>query len=269
MVLRALPTAPLNGTDLMSDLQDKFTSLFNAIPLVPTSISNSGNDYTIVIDPALTAGLVNGMCFYIKPNVSATGAVRIRVTSSGTYYNLLNTDGVAIGSGGFNATTVYTTVYYNGAFVTTTNTDLLSIINGTSATKIANGAHVPPIAGSAISLTILGATADTRTQTTYLGTEQYLTSTYARHVLITGVVRCSFNHFIANAAASSFARVLKNGTQITEWSTTSTSAVARSVDVTVAVGDVIDFQHRTTSGSYASSIRDIKVSSGNVNFMVA
>lgn len=269
MVLRTLPTAPLNGTDLMTDLQAKFTAVFNAIPLVPTSISNSSNDYTIVIDPVLTAGLVNGMCFYIKPNVSATGAVRIRVTSSGTYYNLLNTDGAAIGSGSFNASTVYTVIYYNGSFVTTTNTDVLAIIAGTSATKIANSAHLPPVAGTALAISILGALAETRTATTYLSTEQYLTSTYSRLVLVPGVIRCTFNHWIANAAASSYARVLKNGTQVTEWSTTSTSAQARSVDVTVACGDVIDFQHRTTNGTYASSIRDIKVQSGNINFMVA
>jgi hypothetical protein len=80
-----------------------------------------------------------------------------------------------------------------------------------------------------------------------------------------GVIRCELQHrkLAGGTNSDSFVRILRNGSNLQEWSTGSTGFVSRSLNVTVAVGDVISFQQRVrVSGTVA--MRNLLIRS-NVN----
>ena len=52
-------------------------------------------------------------------------------------------------------------------------------------------------------------------------------------------------------------RLVKNGTVITTFTTTSTTPIERSVDVAVAVSDVFKWQHKTSSASDFSQVSGV------------
>lgn len=74
------------------------------------------------------------------------------------------------------------------------------------------------------------------------------TSNVSVRVLLGGTIRCQAQHHFYrlhhNDDGSAYLRVLRNGAVIQEWSTTSTSYVTRTVDVSVNPGDIITFQQR-------------------------
>lgn len=107
----------VSGGDLMDNLAEKLAILFNAMILKPTGISNSGNDYTITIDPTLDADVVENMGFYIQPSATNTGAARMRVTSGNPYYDIVKSDGSPLASGEFLSTSWYFVTFLNGDFV--------------------------------------------------------------------------------------------------------------------------------------------------------
>jgi hypothetical protein len=64
-------------------------------------------------------------------------------------------------------------------------------------------------------------------------------------VIQSGTIRVTLRHRTAGAGNSE-ARVQRNGTTITTWSTSSTSFQSRSIDFSISPGDVISVQHRNT-----------------------
>jgi hypothetical protein len=74
-------------------------------------------------------------------------------------------------------------------------------------------------------------------------------------VLQSGVVRVTFQH--RRGDGTSEARVMRNGTEISAWSTSSNSFQSRSADVTVAIGDRVRIQHRAT-GLAATPVSEIR-----------
>ena len=145
----------------------------------------------------------------------------------------------------------------------------------TGAPKVRTAALQPPVAGATyLILNLRGnlglGTINTGYLTADFGTDP--SSPEARRgftVLVGGVIRCSVDHWIANAVTSSYVRVLKNGVQVQEFSTNSTAPVTQTVDVTVESGDRIEFQQRTGSATYTGYWRNLKVYSNNPDFAVA
>lgn len=84
-----------------------------------------------------------------------------------------------------------------------------------------------------------------------------------------GVIRVTFQHRSQFSSRNSLARVLRNGSQIQEFSTNSTSFVTRNVDVSISVGDFIEVQHRTNVSDSTSFLRNVRALSGNITFAVA
>lgn len=126
MASRTVPTStttpPLTGKSLVDTYSERFGTLFNAIALVPTSIINSSNDYTMTIDPPLTADVVNNMAFYITPNAVNTGAARLRISAANPYYSWVQSDGSDFAAGGLALDTTFLVVFTGGAFKTLTRT---------------------------------------------------------------------------------------------------------------------------------------------------
>jgi len=75
-----------------------------------------------------------------------------------------------------------------------------------------------------------------------------------------GSVRVRATHNNNTFGSTSYMRVLKNGVQAAEWSVSGTTPTARSVDVAVAIGDVIKVQHRVNLDQSVVSAFAIKAS---------
>jgi hypothetical protein len=84
---------------------------------------------------------------------------------------------------------------------------------------------------------------------------------YSVNIIKAGVVRVRFSH--AAVAAGSVARVLKNGSQISEFILQSGGPVQRNVDVSVVAGDYITVQSRSTFGA-ESRIIDVQILSNQL-----
>jgi hypothetical protein len=125
-----------------------------------------------------------------------------------------------------------------------------------------------PTAGDIVILRLLGSIAFSNATISYSSNTQAGISdstgiTLGCTVVIAGTIRVKGEHARnPSDARTSYFRVLKNGTQVQEWSTTSTTYQARSVDVSVAVGDNITVQQRTSNSTSSSDWRNLTICSG-------
>lgn len=146
----------------------------------------------------------------------------------------------------------------------------------TGAPKVRTAALQKPAAGSTLIALISGiggtevvATGVTAYPSTGLGKSYDDASHIGFMALFDGTVSLSVDHRLSSAGATAYVRVIKNGVQVTEWSTTSTTFTTRTVDVAVAAGDIVVFQQRSTDGSRASGWKNLTVSSATPDFAVA
>lgn len=86
-------------------------------------------------------------------------------------------------------------------------------------------------------------------------------------VLVPGVITASLEH--KSAGTFAYARILKNGVAQGSWSTISTTYTARSVDITVAVGDIIMFQQYDATAGGNAWWRNLHIHSNNASMAVA
>ena len=90
-------------------------------------------------------------------------------------------------------------------------------------------------------------------------------------VLVPGVITAYVQHrrTITTGSLIAYVRVLKNGVQVQEWSTTSSSFVTRQVDISVDVGDVIIFQQRISDNATSARWGSLRIYSNSPNMAVA
>ena len=93
---------------------------------------------------------------------------------------------------------------------------------------------------------ILGVTNDVTVGNLQHNSTSYQTARTIDIVAATGTVRFYASHRILSSGQSTL-RVLKNGTSVASWTTTSTSFVERSSDISVVPGDQITWEHRSGS----------------------
>jgi hypothetical protein len=162
----------------------------------------------------------------------------------------------------------------SGATVTALRDNPVAIAEGAAgAPRIENAAHLPPVAGATYVLWSQNAeVSQSSGVTSYEDVNNHRYFDRERHVgvlcLVAGVIRCTFDHRSDLNGISVSARIIKNGTQLAEWSTSSNTYTSRSLDVTVDVGDQVIFQQ--VKASTAGAIwRNLRVSSANPNFAVA
>ncbi len=130
-VYNSLSTPPVTGPNYMDQIAEKIGILFDAVSLKQVTVTNSVNDYTLTVDPVLNADVGEGMSFFIKPNATNTGAVRLRVTSANPYYDVKRSNGNALTSSQWNTSTWYFVSFLGGAF------NILSEIASSQVTSIA------------------------------------------------------------------------------------------------------------------------------------
>ena len=96
----------------------------------------------------------------------------------------------------------------------------------------------------------LGTTATT--STSYVTARTITFDAVAKH---TGTARFKASHRTTGSFGNtSSLRLLKNGSSVATWTTTSTSFVTRSVDVSFTSGDTFVWQHLTSSSSQTSYV---------------
>ena len=88
---------------------------------------------------------------------------------------------------------------------------------------------------------------------------------YGLRVYATGAVTVSFDQYTENASSTSYARILKNGSLVQEWTTsTLTPGVARTIDISVIFGDILLIQTRWGSVDARSKLDNLVVSGDRI-----
>ena len=140
------------------------------------------------------------------------------------------------------------------------------------APKVRTVALQPPEAGQSFLIMRLQESAFSTVIQDFFPTEANNRASNSRHlgvtVLVPGVITCYAQHRLAAGSESSELRVIKNGSQVQSWSTSSTSFQTRSVDVSVDLGDSVVFQQRYTD-SGESAWRRLRIYSANPDMAVA
>lgn len=126
--------APIAGPVYMDQVKQAVDTLYDSIAIRPVSITNVGNSYTIVIDPVLDADVITPMAFFVKPNVTNTGAIQMRVTAANSYYPVKKANGTDFAAGEFRTDTDYYLVFLGGNFVCLSNFDFTSLVDVPIAT---------------------------------------------------------------------------------------------------------------------------------------
>ena len=166
----------------------------------------------------------------------------------------------------------------------------LAVLNSVTASQIdASAVDTSELAADAVTVDKItsptaGAThtikrlADTTTFSPSIAATTYSTNLYSMGAaasdadfgttcLVAGVIRITFDHSISGSGiGTSFVRVVKNGSQEVEFSTTSTTFVSQTHDLTVARGDHVIIQQKNNSGSGATIIRNVFIKSGTDTF---
>ena len=130
------------------------------------------------------------------------------------------------------------------------------------APRILPGALESPAAGDVRCIPLQIGVVATR-RTSYRGGLQSIVGEHGIHYsfvsIISGVVRIKLEHRTEIVGDVSTVRVLRNGTQLQEWSNSGTSFVSRSLDVSIEPSDIIEIQHKSSASDTDAYIRNLEV----------
>ena len=145
--------------------------------------------------------------------------------------------------------------------------------------KISNGAVTgqkiqSPTSGTGTLVFRLQESAVTRSSSGFLDTQLNNRADAAAHIgvncLVSGVITAQLQHrSVSGGTDNSIVRILRNGSVLNSWSTTSTSFQTRQINVSVSVGDSIIFQNNISVGATGSEWRQLRIYSNNPTFAVA
>ena len=132
-----------------------------------------------------------------------------------------------------------------------------------NAPRILPGALESPAAGDVRCIPLQIGVSETP-ETSYRSDTQSIVGTPGRHYsfvsIVSGVVRIKLQHRGQAFADDSIVRVLRNGTQLQEWTTPDgTSFVSRSLDVSIEPSDIIEIQHKSSASDTDAEIRNLEV----------
>lgn len=139
-------------------------------------------------------------------------------------------------------------------------------INGASFLRISDFPLVEVLAANTYSLLQMFGTFAVSMQTTSTA----YTSAYALTVPsnLSGVLRASCGHHISSGSGTAYLQLLKNGVLVNTWTTTSGSSTLRTADVTISPGDVLTWQHKSSSSAVIVTASGV-AAKGNKGFVIA
>ena len=162
----------------------------------------------------------------------------------------------------------------SGTTVTALRDNPVAIAQGAAgAPRVQTKALEGPVAGDTHVINNLQLGTVGSNGTIYPSTQANRLASAEQHVgvlcLVDGSIRCAAQHRRATTGTrTSFLRILRNGTQLIEWQTTSSSFQSRQLDVTVSAGDIVVFQQRISNSDNSSEWRNIRILSANPNLTV-
>lgn len=129
-------------------------------------------------------------------------------------------------------------------------------------TKLMAAADLPvlTVTASDSATAVTGLTTTTGTTSTQSTTD--VVAATITVVKFTGTMRFKASH-LNNGFANSIMAVYKNNSLVQSYTTNSASAVARSNDITVVPGDVIQWRHKVSNASTASEVSNITVTASD------
>ena len=144
------------------------------------------------------------------------------------------------------------------------------------APRIQTSALAPPTAGTAHIIRRVQETAFFTSALSYPAAGNHDKFSESQHlgvtVLVPGVITAYAEHRRVEGNQPALMRVLKNGALVQEWGVTSSSFVARQVNISVDVGDVVIFQQCADDSQIPASApewRFLRIYSNNPNMAVA
>lgn len=84
---------------------------------------------------------------------------------------------------------------------------------------------------------------------------------------LSGVLRASCGHHISGSGTA-YLQLLKNGALVETWTTTSGSSTLRTADVTISPGDVLTWQHKSSSSAVTITASGV-AAKGDKGFVIA
>ncbi len=149
----------------------------------------------------------------------------------------------------------------------------IAITEGASgAPRIKTAALFAPASGSTTIAVLIGNSAVNNATSGYLDANFSNHYDQARHigftVLVAGVVTCAWDQR-CNSPGTASVRILKNGSVVNTILDSNPSFVAKTQDVTVAVGDKIVFQNTFSGGAISIDWRNIEIRSATADMAVA
>jgi hypothetical protein len=134
---------------------------------------------------------------------------------------------------------------------------------------VTNAKLQPPIAGTNNIIASIGDFSVGSNFTNYILTNVVAGQFGVRFVaLVAGTVTIQARHRQIDTGTS-FMRFTKNNAVLQEYSTTSSTFQTRTLNVSVAVGDLLVVQHRSGTAFGSSEYGNVRIFSNNPNFAVA
>lgn len=243
--------SPVTGPAYMDNIDGHLEFLYDAAAFPLTAVAGV-DTITASLDPDLDGGvLVDGMKFTFTPAGTNTGAVTLNIDGVGAF-PVTDADGGPIGVGVFKATSRVLVEYSGGSFHT------LSLNAGGGVTQNDVDQAIADFASGAVGSPRLQIEAINETFTagdTTRFKDTSLKTTVAEQAVVpeflilgSGVIRMKARHYSSDGGTASILRVKKNGTVVQSW-LAGNSFGDRSVDVSVARGDIVHITHARNSGT--------------------
>lgn len=122
-------------------------------------------------------------------------------------------------------------------------------------TVISSMANTTPVAGDVWSARAPFTVVPSNATTTY-------STAFDFRITATGQVRVRATQFTGHASLAAYLRVMKNGVQQVEWTTTSLTGVERTTDISVTAGDTVTLEIKSSGGTAYAKYAGISTSAG-------
>lgn len=139
-------------------------------------------------------------------------------------------------------------------------------IDGASFLGISDFPLVEVLAASTYSLLEMFGTFAVSMQTT--STAYTIAYTLTVPSNLSGVLRVSCGHHVSSGSGTAYLQLLKNGVVVETWTTTSGSSTLRTADVTISPGDVLTWQHKSSSSAVIITASGV-AAKGDKGFVIA
>lgn len=201
----------------------------------------------------------------LPPILDVTGSSTTEAQAKTWLTNLRAYLAGLLGTDGTPNTAIYTLFSGGGGKIPESMLPDGPYIDGASFLGISDFPLVKVLAASTYSLLQMFGTFPALMQTT--STAYTIAYTLTVPSNLSGVVRASCAHHVSGSGTA-YLQLLKNGVLVETWTTTSSSSTLRTADVTISPGDVLTWQHKSSSSAVIITASGV-AAKGDKGFVIA